>query len=117
MSIDDVMYSKAQLINSLDLNEYHEHIDRIRSTYTDINQKNKEIIANIEEIINSIDNNISKILETKAVVTNDPFKEGTIWRTDWWEYTGEYYIFSNEHGWVHHIEKEEKGLLTNDIKN
>jgi hypothetical protein len=48
---------------------------------------------------------------------NNPFKEGTIWRTDWWEYTGEYYIFSNEHGWVHHIEKEEKGLLTNDIKN
>lgn len=78
LSIDDVMYSKAQLINSIDLNEYHEHIDRIRSTYTDINQKNKEIIANIEEIINSIDNNISKILETKAIVTNNTFKEGII---------------------------------------
>ena len=79
LSIDEVVYSKTQLIKSLtsnfDLTEYHEHIDRIRSTYTDINQKNKEIIANIEEIINSIDNNISKILESKAAITNDTAKE------------------------------------------
>jgi hypothetical protein len=79
LSIDHVLYSKAQLINSLtsnfDLNEYHEYIDRIRSTYADIDQKNKEIIANIEAIINRIDDDISKILESKAATTNDTAKE------------------------------------------
>jgi hypothetical protein len=81
LSIDHVLYSKAQLINSLtsnfDLNEYHEYIDRIRSTYADIDQKNKEIIANIERIIGSIDHNISNILESKSV-SNDIAKESTI---------------------------------------
>ena len=79
LSIDDVLYSEAQLINSLtskfDLNEYQKHIDRIRSTYTDISQKNKEIVASIEEIINDIDNNISEILESKI---SDTFKEGVM---------------------------------------
>jgi hypothetical protein len=79
LSIDDVLYSEAQLINSLtskfDLNEYQKHIDRIRSTYTDISQKNKEIIASIEEIINDINNNISEILESK---TSDTFKESVM---------------------------------------
>ena len=79
LSIDETIYSKSQLIESLtskfDLHEYHESVDRIRSTYTDISQKNKDIIANVKEIINSIDNNISKILELKAAITNDTAKE------------------------------------------
>ena len=81
LSIDHVLYSKAQLINSLtsnfDLNEYHEYIDQIRSTYADIDQKNKEIIANIERIIDSIDHNISNTLESKSV-SSDIFKKSTI---------------------------------------
>lgn len=76
--IDDVIYSKVQLINSLNLNEYNEHVDRIRSTYIDINQKNKEIIDIIEEIINDIDDNISKILETKNLVTKSTFTENSM---------------------------------------
>jgi hypothetical protein len=81
LSIDDTIYSKSQLIESLisrfDLNEYHGRIDQIRSIYSDIDQKNKDIIAEVGRIIDSIDHNISNILESKSV-TSDVFKESTI---------------------------------------
>ena len=81
LSIDDTIYSKSQLIESLtsrfDLNEYHECIDRIRSIYSDIDQKNKDIVAEIGRIIGSIDHNISNILESKNV-GGDVFKESRI---------------------------------------
>lgn len=81
LSINDIIYSKSQLIESLtsriDLNEYHECIDQIRSIYSDIDQKNKGIIAEVGRIINSIDHNISNILESKNV-SGDVFKESTI---------------------------------------
>jgi hypothetical protein len=81
LSIDDTLYSKSQLIKSLtsriDLNEYHEYINRIRSIYSDIDQKNKDIIAEVGRIIDSIDNNISNILESKSV-TSDVFKEASV---------------------------------------
>lgn len=81
LSIDDIIYSKSQLIESLtsrsDLNKYHEYIDRIRSIYSDIDQKNKDIIAEVERIINVIDDNISSILESKNI-TNETFKESSI---------------------------------------
>lgn len=81
LSIGDILYSKVQLIESmvsrLDLNEYHECIDRIRSIYSDIDKKNKDIIAEVERIIDSIDHNISNILESKNV-SYDIFKEYTI---------------------------------------
>jgi SAM-dependent methyltransferase len=81
LSIDDTLYSKNQLIESLisrfDLNEYHGCIDRIRSIYSDIDQKNKDIIADVGRIIDSIDHNISNILESKSV-SSDIFKESTI---------------------------------------
>jgi SAM-dependent methyltransferase len=81
LSIDDTIYSKNQLIESLvsrlDLNEYHGCIDRIRSIYSDIDQKNKDIIAEVGRIIDSIDHNISNILESKSV-TSDVLKESSI---------------------------------------
>ena len=81
LSIDDTIYSKGQLIESLisrlDLNEYHGCIDQIRSIYSDIDQKNKDIIAEVGSIIDSIDDNISNILESKSV-TSDVFKEFSI---------------------------------------
>ena len=81
LSIADTMYSKSQLIESLtlrfDLNEYHECINRIRSIHSDIDQKNKDIIAEVGRIINSIDHNISNILESKNV-NSDVFGESTI---------------------------------------
>ena len=81
LSIDDTIYSKSQLIELLvsrfDLNEYHGCIDRIRSIYSDIDQKNKDIIAEVGRIIDSIDHNISNILESKSV-TSDVFKESSI---------------------------------------
>jgi len=81
LSIDDTLYSKNRLIESLtskfDLKEYHGCIDRIRSIYGDINQKNKDIIAEVGKIISSIDHNISKILESKSV-SSDIFKEPSI---------------------------------------
>ena len=81
LSIDDTVYSKSQLIESLtlrfDINKYHECIDRIRSIYSDINQKNKDIIAEVSRIIDSIDHNISNILESKNV-NSDVFGESTI---------------------------------------
>jgi hypothetical protein len=81
LSIDDILYSKSQLIESLisifDLNEYHGCIDRIRSIYSDIDQKNKDIIAEIERIIDSIDHDISIILESKNI-SSEVFKESTI---------------------------------------
>jgi hypothetical protein len=42
-----------------------------------VTQKNKDVIANIEGIINAIDNDISKILESKTT-TIDTFKEDTM---------------------------------------
>ena len=81
LSINDTIYSKSQLIESLtsrfDLNEYHNCIDRIRSIYGDIDQKNKDIIAEIVRVIDSIDHNISNILESKNV-SSDIFIESTI---------------------------------------
>jgi hypothetical protein len=81
LSIDDTLYSKSHLIESLtsrfDINKYYECIDRIRSIYSDIDQKNKDIIAEIGRIIDSIDHNISNILESKSV-SSDVFKESTI---------------------------------------
>jgi len=81
LSIDDTVYSKSQLIESLtlrlDINKYHECIDRIRSIYNDIDQKNKDIIAEVSKIIDSIDHNISNILESKNV-SSDVFRESTI---------------------------------------
>jgi SAM-dependent methyltransferase len=81
LSIDDTVYSKSQLIESLtsrfDINKYYECIYRIRSIYSDIDQKNKDIIAEVSRIIDSIDHNISNILESKNV-SSDVFKESTI---------------------------------------
>ena len=81
LSIDNTIYSKSQLIESLtsrfDITEHHEYINRIRSIYADISQKNKDIIAEIKRIIDSIDDNISKILESKNV-SSDVFKEPSI---------------------------------------
>jgi hypothetical protein len=81
LSIDNTVYSETRLIESLvsrfDLNEYHQSINRIRTIYDDIDQKNKDIIAEIEKIIDSIDHNISNTLESKNV-TSDIFKESTI---------------------------------------
>jgi SAM-dependent methyltransferase len=81
LSISDTIYSKSQLIESLvlrlDLNEYHDSIDRIRSIYSDIDQKNKDIIAEIEQIIGSIDHMISNILKLKNI-SGGVFNESTI---------------------------------------
>ena len=81
LSIDDTIYSKSRLIESLasriDLNEYLECINRIRSIYGDIDQKNKDIISEVGRIIDSIDHNISNILKSKSV-TSDIFKESSL---------------------------------------
>ena len=81
LSIDNTVYSKSQLIESLtsklDLSQYHECIDRIRSIYSDIDQKNKEIIAEVGKIIDSVDHNISNILKSKNARDGE-FREPSI---------------------------------------
>ena len=65
------------LASRINFSEYHERIDRIRSFYGDIDQKNKDIIAEVEKIIDNIDYNISIILESKNV-SSDEFRESGI---------------------------------------